>query len=160
MDQHNSSIELLNETNWAIMDIEYITTSKTHRCVRKLYILSKNGKDELEVEFFPCAQYKELEKKYQRTFSFCQSHIHKLTYNPKRYSPICSTVLDKINEFIVYNDIDLILYKGGTIEKDLCSELDISSMNIECFEDLEKAQSHDPRFEVNFYYDQIINFIL
>ena len=63
MDQHKSSIELLNETNWAIMDIEYISTSETHRCVRKLYILGKNGKDELEVEFFLCAQYKELEKK-------------------------------------------------------------------------------------------------
>ena len=82
-----------------------------------------------------------------------------MTYNPKQYSPICSTVLDKINEFIVYNDIELVLYKGGTIEKDLCSELDIPSLNIEIFEDLEKAQSHDPRFEVNFYYDQIVNML-
>ena len=157
MDQ--ASKELFYEKNWALMDIEYISTSMTHRCVRKLYILAKNGKDELEVEFFPCAQYKELEWKYQRSFQYCKRHIHRLTYNPKQYSPICSTVLDKINEFIVYNDIELVLYKGGTIEKDLCSELDIPSLNIEIFEDLEKVQSHDPRFEVNCYYDQIVNML-
>ena len=156
---HTTSIELLNEMNWALMDVEFIQISPTHRCIRKLYILAKMGKDELEVEFFPCAQYKELEWKYQRSFQYCKRHIHRLTYNPKQYSPICSTVLDKINEFIVYNDIELVLYKGGTIEKDLCSELDISSVNIERLEDLEKAQSHDPRFEVNFYYDQIVNML-
>ena len=95
----------------------------------------------------------------RNTFSFCQSHIHKLTYNPKRYSPICSTVLDKINEFIVDNGIELILYKGGTIERDLSRALDIPSMNIECFEELEKAQSHDPRTEVNCYFSQIVEML-
>ena len=157
MDQ--ATEELLMQKNWAIMDIEYITTSSTHRCVRKLYILPKNGKCELDVEFFPCKQYKELENRYQRTFRFCRSHIHKLTYNPKQYSPLCRTALEKINDFIVYNDIDLILYKGGTIEKDICGELDILSKNIECIEDLVKARLHDPKFEVNFYYDQIRNII-
>ena len=151
--------ELLMEKNWAVMDIEYITTSNTHRCIRKLYILAKNGKDDLEAEFFPCTQYKDLESRYQRTFRFCHNHIHKLTYIPKQYSPLCRTAVEKINDFIVYNEIDLILYKGGTIEKDICRELDILSKNIECFKDLVKAHSHDPKFEVNFYYDQILNFI-
>ena len=49
---HTTSIELLNEMNWALMDVEFIQISPTHRCIRKLYILAKNGKDELEVEFF------------------------------------------------------------------------------------------------------------
>ena len=148
--------ELLLEKNWAIMDIEYITTSRSHRCIRKLYILAKNGKDELEAEFFPCTQYKDLEKRYQRTFRFCRNHIHKLAYYPKPYSPWCGTALEKINDFIVYNDIDLILYKGGTIEKDICRELDILSKNIECFKDLKKAYSHDPRTEVDCYFCQIV----
>ena len=96
--------------------------------------------------------------KYRQSFRFCKRKVHKLTYNPKQYSPICAAVLAKINTFIANNDINLILYKGGTIEKDLCVELDIPSMNIECFEELEKAYSHDPRVEVNCYYDQLVQF--
>ena len=94
-------------------------------------------------------------KRYQRSFRFCRAHVHKLTYDPKQYSPSCSTVLAKVNEFIVNNDVELILYKGGTIEKDLCEELDIPSYNIECFEEMEKAGSHDPCTEVHCYFSQI-----
>ena len=155
MDQ--TSRELLNEKNFAIMDIEYIRTSKTHRCVRKLYMLAKNGFNELDREFYPCIQYKELEKRYQRSFRFCRAHIHKLSYYPQQYCSPCSTVLAKVNQFIVNNDIELILYKGGTIEKDLCKELDIPSLNIECFEELKKAYSHDPCTEVNCYYGQLLH---
>ena len=54
------------------------------------------------------------------------------------------------------NGIELILFKGGTIERDLCAALDIPALNIESFEGLQKANSHDPRKEVSFYYSQII----
>ena len=151
-------VEMLRENFFAIMNVEYIRTSKTHRCIRKLYILAKNGFDDLELDFFPCKPYKVLEKRYQRSFRFCRNHIHKLQYNPERYSPACNTVLSKINTFIVYNDIDLILYKDGTIEKDLCAELYIPSYNIKCFSELEKSYSHDPRIEVNCYYTQLVQF--
>ena len=148
--------EIFKEKNWALMDVEYIRTSSTHRCIRKIYILAKNGSDEMEMEFYPCTSYKDLESRYQRAFRFCRNHIHKLSYNPKKYSPLCSNVVAYINNFIVNNDIDMILYKGGTIEKDLCRELYIPSKNIECIPDLEKIQSHDPRLEVNWYYGQIV----
>ena len=68
-------------------------------------------------------------------------------------------VLDKVNAFIVNNGIDCILYKGGTIEKGLCEALCIPSYNIECFQDLEKVQSHDPRTEVNEYYTQLVELL-
>ena len=152
--------QMMKEKNWAIMDIEYIRTSNTHRCIRKLYILAKNGIDEMEVDFYPCKRYKDLERWHQRSFRFCRNHIHKLEYDPKRYSPSCKTVLAKINAFIVYNSIDLILYKGGTIEKELCSKLCIPCHNIERFSELEKAQSHDPRTEVNCYYDQLVKLMM
>ena len=64
-------------------------------------------------------------------------------------------VLPILNEFITDNDINLILYKGGKIERDLSKALGISSLNIECFE-LEKVQSHDPYVEVNGYFSQIV----
>ena len=148
--------ETFKEKNWALMDIEYIRTSPTHRCIRKLYILAKNGSEELELEFYPCMRFKELEPRYQRAFRFCRNHIHKLSYNPTTYSPLCSNVLPEITNFIANNDIELFLYKGGTIEKDLCEELCIASLNIECIPELEKIQSHDPRAEVNWYYGQIV----
>ena len=47
------------------------------------------------------------------------------------------------------------MYKGGTIERDICEELDIRSWNIEQM-DLAKANCHDPREEVLFYY-KVIN---
>ena len=53
------------------------------------------------------------------------------------------------------NDIDLVFYKGGDVEKNLCTELDIESFNIENF-DLERVKSHDPYVEMNFYYPQLI----
>ena len=68
----------------------------------------------------------------------------------------CADAVSRINTFAVYNDIELILYKGGDIEKELCKELCIKSMNIELIPEIEKINSHDPRLEVNWYYDQIL----
>ena len=62
-----------------------------------------------------------------------------------------------INTFIVYNGIDAILFKGGTIEKELCHKLCIPSYNLEFLQDIQKVVSHDPRTEVNGYYDQLVN---
>ena len=149
-------LQILSEKNRALMDIEYIRISKTHRCIRKLYILADNGYTDMELDFYPCVRYKNLETKYQRSFRFCQNHIHKLTYNPKQYSAVCAAVLSNLNEFIVHNNIATILYKGGTIEKEICEKLSIPSINIECFPELEKVHSHDPRTEVNCYFNQLV----
>ena len=153
-----TSTELLLEKRWALLDVEFIRISATHRCIRKLYILCNNGFIDMELEFFPCMRYKDLQLKYQRCFQYCKRYIHKLNYEPRYFSPDCLKVLSILNEFIVYNDIDLILYKGGTIERDLSKALDISSLNIECFE-LEKVQSHDPYVEVNSYFSQIVEML-
>ena len=146
----------LKENNWMIMDIEYIQTSKEHQCVRKIYMLAKNGSTESELEFYPCVRYKDLKAKYRHTFHYCQKYIHKLTYNPQTYSPLCTNVLEEINNFIVYNGIELVLYKGGIIERDLCIDLDIPSINLELIPNLKTVKSHDPRVEVNWYYAQLV----
>ena len=146
---------LLMEKHWALFDVEFIRISPSHRCIRKLYILEKNGYTDMELEFYPCKRYTELERRYQKSFRFCQMHIHKLNYNPKKYSPKCLQILPILNEFIVDSGIELILYKGGTIERDLSNALDLPSFNIECFKEMEKAYSHDPRTEVNCYFSQI-----
>ncbi len=152
-------IEELIEMNWALLDVEFIRISPTHRCIRKLYILGANGYTDMDREFYPCKQYKDLNRKYQRSFQYCKQHIHKLTYAPKKYSPECAQVLRKLNQFIVNNGIELVLYKGGTIERDLCEALNIPSFNIENLEGLKKTNSHDPRTEVDCYYSQIIKLL-
>ena len=145
------------EQNWALMDVEYIQISSSHKCVRKIYLLMKDGIIDLELDFHPCMRYQDLGARYQRTFRFCRKHIHKLAYDPMVWPRIrCAEALSKINEFIVYNDVELILYKGGSIEKDLCEELCIKSMNIELLPEIKKVESHDPRLEVNWYYAQIL----
>ena len=65
-------------------------------------------------------------------------------------------VLENINNFIVYNGIELVLYKGGTIERDLCIDLDIPSINLELFPNLCQVKIHDPRGEVNLYYEELV----
>ena len=46
-------VKVMKEKNWGLMDIEFIRTSPTHRCIQKIYILTKNGIDEMEQEFYP-----------------------------------------------------------------------------------------------------------
>ena len=125
MNKHD--LILLQEKHWAILDVEYIQTTSTHRCVRKFYILENNGFTHLELNIYPCIRYKDLEKKYQRSFRYCQRNIHKLRYSPRRFSPECSQVIKKLNEFVVNNNIELILHKGGAIEKELAEKLQIPS---------------------------------
>ena len=151
----DGAMETLLKKRWAFLDIEFIQTSPTHQCIRKVYILRDNGLADMEMEFCPCVKFKDLEKRYQRAFNFCQKRIHKLGYEPELFAPECSTAKNKINEFIFDNGIELILYKGGTIERDLCEgELFIPSLDIECFP-IEKTQSHDPRTVVEHYHSRI-----
>ena len=152
----HTSRELLLKRHWALLDVEFIRISSTHRCIRKLYILTENGQSNMELEFLPCVPYSQLERKYQKSFNFCRRNIHRLSYNPEKYSPGCRQVLALLKEFIVSNSVELILYKGGTIERDLCNEMNILSFNIEYLHGLKKVSSHDSFIEVNCYFSQIM----
>ena len=132
----NNTIELLRQKSWALLKADYIQTSAEHRCIRKFYILSKTKGKELDYEFLPCELYKNLTLELQQDFIFRKHHIHKLKYipnNPRQYDvPGCVTALRKLEKFILDNNIDLILYHGGTFEKDLCMVLDIPSTDLVC----------------------------
>ena len=82
-------------------------------------------------EFYPCKKFKDLDKRYKKSFHYCRANIHLLPYYPKRYTSPSSTAALKIGKFIKDNGIDLILYKGGCIKEQICKELYISSFNIE-----------------------------
>ena len=159
--EYQTAVNYVNERNWALLDIEYIQTSKTHQCIRKLYIFAKNGLTDLNLDFHPCKRFQDLEIRYKKAHWYCQANIHKLPYYPDKPSSPCLKAPTRLQNFIMNNKIDLILYKGGQIEKHMANEIDIASFNIEHFaKDLEKVSSHDPYVEVNCYYTQLLEFIL
>ena len=158
MDGQEAFINTLKFKSWALLDIEYIQVSKYHKCIRKLYVLTGDGKWDMDMEFMPCIPYHLLSKKYQRSFQYCQRHIHELPYRPKVLSCPCSLAPDTLKDFTEKYGIDVILYKGGTIERDLCKELGVESCNIEVLRGLKKVYSHNPATEVNLYWDQLYRY--
>lgn len=160
MGDQEALIDILQFKSWSLLDIEYIQVSKHHKCVRKLYLLTGDGKWDMEMEFTPCVPYHFLIKKYQRSFQYCERHIHRLPYRPEVRSCSCSSACGKVKEFIEKYGIEVILYKGGTIERDLCEKLSVESYNIEILSELRKVHSHDPATEVNLYWDQLYKYTL
>ena len=71
----------------------------------------------------------------------------------------CYLALDMVRDFIEKYGIDVVLYKGGTIEKDLCEKLAVESYNVEILSGLKKVHSHDPATEVNLYWDQMQRYV-
>ena len=148
-------VDKIRKGNFMFLDIEYIQATQTHQCIRKFYMLARNGDYEFKGEFYPCKRFHELEVRFQRAFRYCKKNIHKLTYNPIHYSPECSTSSSVIKKIVTDIGCDFILYKGGTIEREICERIGVVSYNIECLDGLQKALTHDPIEEVRFYMKQL-----
>ena len=155
MDSREALINTLKFKSWALLDIEYVQVSKYHKCIRKLYVLTGDGKCDLEMEFTPCVPYYFLSEKDQRSFRWCTNHIHKLPYYPATMSRPCIASHSIIRIFVNNHNVEVVLYKGGTIERDVCQRLRIESQNIEVYDKLKKVHSHDPGTEVSLYWDQL-----
>ena len=155
--KQNQLAELMIAQNFVILDIEYIQISKHHKCIRKIHMLAKNGFMKLTKEFYPCWKFNKLEDKYQRAFLYCRKNIHGLSYSPPKMlqSPQCQRAKEVLKYFITMHKFDFILFKGGTVERDLCSAMNIPAYNVEIF-DIDKAGSHSPEEEVDFYFRQLI----
>ena len=134
---------------YAILDIEGIRISKDHVCTRKSYILHENGKD-LCLEFKPCIDIIDLELKYYKSFRYCEREIHKLSYYPRTNRP-CADAARELKKFVEEYNIDVVYYKGGHLEKDMCHTIKIPCFNIENVS-APKVPSHDPRVEVKSHW--------
>ena len=128
---------------YAIIDCEGIQTSKTHICVRKMYILASDGVIDYKEEFIACASFKEIEDKYKKAFIYCKKRIHKLSYYPKTMSVPCRAAAKRLQTFIKTNNIKMILFKGGIIEKRLCEYIGIEYYDIGSI--VPKMMRHDPQ---------------
>ena len=129
-------MEEVKDRRWAILKIENIVVSPYHRCTRRFYLGDADGCNYLEIEFYPCIPYKDLNHNYKEQFHMFQKRDHGLSYNPIRRALPCKMAVSKINDYIVHNDIDIILYsdgpdnKNGRAELEMCKELGIPSLNI------------------------------
>ena len=141
---------------YGIMDMECIQITKTHKCVRKLFILTKNSS--LNQEFYPCKRYSEIARKYQESFRYCKKHVHRLKYDPWNYSPDCKVANQIVKKFINEKKVEFILYKGGDVERNMFEFIGIPSYNIETLAGITKAGCHDPETEVRFHYNQLLKF--
>ena len=134
---HNwGKMDDVKDKRWAILKVDTIATSTSHRCIRRFYIGDKDGSNYLEMEFYPCVSYKNLADNYKEQYYSESANGHGLRYNPYQRSPPCSVAVSKINEFIVYNGIEIILFN---VENDsyhekvnlaICDELAIQRLNI------------------------------
>ena len=153
----DSVINYVRSKIFAILDCECIQISPDHQCVRCLYILCKDGRTSKYSEFYACKQYRELETRYKKAFGYCQKHIHHLGYNPRKTnSPHCVQTTSILHDFVCANRLDIILFKGGNIEKKLCNNMSLPALNIETL-GVPKATSHDPRLEVQQHYNYLLN---
>ena len=117
---------------WAVLKIDAIRTSPDHCCIRRLYIGDKTGRHYIEMEFYPCQALKKLSPDLQARFHHERARVHGLSYNPiKRSLPCCKAII-KIKDFIVYNNIETVLFNGGSgIVQDLCNEMCIPCHSIQ-----------------------------
>ena len=141
-------VEVLWESKMCIMDIEYIQCTRSHQCIRSCYILCEDSIECFE-NFKPCRNLVNLETKYFKSFMFCKRSIHRLSYYP-RDGYACSYFLTFLTNFLERNDIQIILYKGGTIERTVCQKIGKPCMNLELL-GCPKAYSHNPKEEVRCY---------
>ena len=129
-------LDVVRDKTWAILKVENIAISPSHRCIRRFYLGDNDGRNYLELEFYPCIPYKDLDEGNKELFHRQKSREHGLSYNPIRRALPCKMAIEKINDFIVYNGIQIILYNGkpgashGRAEYEMCKTLGIQSLNI------------------------------
>ena len=155
---------------YCVMDIEGISLgkhrpqvkglfSKIHYCNRKMALQCFDSTTRV-FEFKPCVEFDDLNLKEQKTFYHCQKYFHHLQYEPSNVSEKCANSADIIRDYLSIKRIDLILFKGGTIERDLCNTLNIECRNLEDYGvGKYEGDVHDPFKEVIFFRKQFIDIV-
>ena len=137
------------------MDVESIAVHRSHACTRKMFILDSDGKTSELWEFTPCIDIEKIASCYVKSFKHCQRHVHQLPYYPSKMSPPCCSATQKLASFVRRNSIQVIFYKGGILERNLCAQINVPSFNIE-FLNVPKVNSHDPVVEVKAHYQYLM----
>ena len=160
--------ELLKR-QYTVVDIEGITLSshrnfpkgrfsRRHNCIRKISFEFWDNSTQ-SLEFRPCVAWHDLDDVERRSFSYCKKHIHGLPFNP-RLSSSCTNSVKMIEQLLKHKQADVILYKGGQLERDLADKLQIECRNLEEF-GVPKfpAGVHNPQAEVHFFHEEFLKIV-
>ena len=141
---------------YTVIDIESISLdknrphwkgrfSKIHNCQRNVAVECYDSSSRI-FEFCPCIEWKELTwRREQKSFEYCQRNIHGLSFYRFFSSGPCLESAMIIREYLESKAINLVLYKGGTIEKSLCNVMGIECRNLEQYDvPRYNKQLHDP----------------
>lgn len=88
--------------------------------------------------YYPKKNYRDLTVNHLRTVNYVRKHIHGLSYIPRKEIARSSRKVEKDirelydkckDEYRTY-----VAYKGGIVEKNFLSQLNIPSINLECLE--------------------------
>ena len=126
-----------------------------HQCLRQSAIL--DYEDCLRVwDARPCLDLKRhLMWGEERQFYWCKKNIHGLDYYPKKGFTLCSNMIEILKKYVKDRKIEIILYKGGTVEIDVAEKLGLPCLNIEAY-GVSKARSHVPEEEICEYKEQLL----
>ena len=152
---------MMEKTNYAVMDIEGITLwlngedQKPHNCLRKVAVLLSSNEHTV-FEAHPCVPYANLTNKEIKTYEYCYDYIHGLEYYPpETYQPFikCENIPEIVKDYLDFNKISMVYYKGGCLEKNLCEKIGFKCFNLEKI-GVPKASNHNPLEEVIFYKEE------
>ena len=85
----------------------------------------------MTLEGVPCVLRWAIDEIEDQTFEHCKKTIHHLSYTPKEWAPHCQQTAGIVKNFLHANCIELVLFKGGTLEMDLCAEIGYCWKNLE-----------------------------
>ena len=130
--------------------------SKHHFCRRRTALRTYSGA-EIVLDGNPCIPKKYLKNKDRSSYEYCRREIHGLSFEPKQPYFECHQIAEKIWRFLVKHDIEIVFYKGGTAESDVCWEIGMECENLERYGITKYPEKHhDPLQEIRYFYHQMI----
>ena len=115
-------------------------------------MITENG-EKMEVEFSPCKELKDLEKKYQRLFYI----RNQIPYEPKLPSQKCCEAIQELNRITKVNNVEIILHYGmEKVIKEYYYDINVPDYGIEAFTEIDSVNSYEPVYN---YFLQLIELL-
>ena len=117
-----------------VLDLDGFFVQKTFFC-KELGIITHGDTYGTSFHFDTTLSYENLSEKDKTSVEFLQRHIHGLSLSDKNDldKDMVDIIVKKFYDAYKINNESVLAYKGGFIEKDLLTKLNIPSVNLELF---------------------------
>ena len=128
-----------------------------HHCFKRRTALRTFSGAELVLDGNPCIPEERLRGRDRESFQHCKKNLHGLDFMPPRPYFECHQIVERIWRFLEKHNIEIVFYKGGTIEKDVCWEIGIPCENLEHYGISKYPEKiHEPLDEIRYFYHQMV----